>query len=104
MAGAVSLLESSGYGRGAERCPHPKSLEGNAILVRGNHRDMVMCAPCLRLFQGLSVAYRERRIGPHDVVTQMLASGYTRRDAARFVLELIAERLRVPLGFRRLLP
>lgn len=104
--GAMAILERAGHLRrgSAEVCPHEGPRTSNAILVRGNRRDMVLCPTCLRMFQDLGEAFRARRIGPGQVAATMLHAGYTRIDAARFVLELIAERLRVPLGFRKMLP
>jgi hypothetical protein len=99
--GALSLMARAGMLGQVEYCPHPDRLKANAILAHGWRRDMVLCQECLRTFQELTAGYGAHSIGPREVVARLLALGYTRTDAARFLLELVALRLRVRLGFAR---
>jgi hypothetical protein len=62
---------------------------------------MVMCPQCLETFQQLTAGYHAGELGAREVVARLLALGYTRTDAARFLLELAAQRIGVRLGFWR---
>lgn len=83
----------------AEKCPHPDRLERAAVIVNGGGGDLAVCHPCKAMFEGLIASWRARTIGPAGVVDTMRRNGYSRGDAARFVLQLVADRLRVRLGF-----
>lgn len=83
----------------AERCPHPDRLERHAIIVNGGRGDLAVCLECKAMFETLIARARSRTIGPREVVATMRANGYSRADGARFLLQLVADRLRVRLGF-----
>jgi hypothetical protein len=86
--------------QGTVLCPHPKEREQHAITVRGRSRPMTLCgAICWPMFGQLLERWDAGRISPSEVVTTMRQSGYTRGDAARFLLDLAARRLKMRLGF-----
>lgn len=98
----MGILELAGQlNRDTEVCPHPGPRSSCAILVHGRRRDMVLCPQCLETFQELTRGYLAGQISPSEVVARMRALDYTRSDAARFVLELVALRIGVQLGFRK---
>lgn len=81
-------------------CPHPKEREQHAITVRGRSRPMTLCgAICYPMFGRLLERWDSGEISPREVVTTLRQSGYTRTDAARFLLDLAARRLRARLGW-----
>lgn len=89
-----------------ELCPH---LERRRALAQPvNHeirvqaaggKWMALCRECYEVLGGLRRGYHERRLGAKDVGAAMMEMGYTRRDVARFVLDLVGEKLKVKVGF-----
>lgn len=85
---------------GAELCPHAELRANHSITVRGGRRAMTLCfAICYPMFQQLLEQWDRRQVGPADVVARLRRNGYTRGDAARFLLQLSARRLKARLGF-----
>lgn len=70
------------------------------MVVQGSRRSFASCPACKLMFEGLIEGWHGRQLGPREVVARMRAMGYTRADAAWFVLQLAADSLRVRLGFR----
>lgn len=87
---------------GAVLCPHPDTLARHAIEINGGKGPMVVCPNCKAMFEGLIRGWHHRELSPAVIVDTMRQNGYTRRDAAQFLLQLCADRLRVRLGFARL--
>jgi hypothetical protein len=101
--GALAILDRAGHiRRDTVLCPHEASRSSNSILVHGWKRDMVLCQECVRAFPELTLGFYRRQIGGREVVARLLSLGYTRTDAARFLLELLAQRLRIRIGFLRM--
>ncbi len=98
MSSAVALLAQGGSLRGAEYCPHKRRLEACAIRVDAD-RPMVICPSCKEMFESLIAGWHARQLSAGQVVSTMLQHGYSRGDAARLVLQLVADRLKVRLGF-----
>lgn len=86
-------------GAGAVLCPHPGALERSALQINGGRGAMVVCPGCSAMFRTLIRGWHEHTHGPALIVDTMRQNGYTRRDAAQFLLQLCADRLRVRLGF-----
>ena len=80
-------------------CPHPDARKLQTLEIDGGKGPMHVCRECADLFRGLIRGWHSRQLGPKEVVSAMRGMGYTRRDAAQFVLQLSADRLRVRLGF-----
>lgn len=95
---ATNLLLAR-VGSRAEVCPHPAAREVSAIAITASRRPFIACQACYRLFGDLIAAWHRREIGPAEVARRLSARGYGRLDQARFVLQLVADRLRVRLGF-----
>jgi hypothetical protein len=95
---ALALLARAGNTRDAAVCPHPGPLRSNAILVQARRHGFILCPTCLATFQELIADWHGRAIGPRQVIAQMFALGYTRGDAVRFVIQLVADRLRLRVG------
>jgi hypothetical protein len=95
------LLVPSGLPGGAELCPHPERLREHAIGILASRPPFICCGPCKRLLDSLIDSWGRRELGPARVIAELRANGYTRRDAARFLLQLVGDRLRVRLGFAR---
>jgi hypothetical protein len=79
-----------------EFCPHPAARE-RAVVVVGRY---ALCQACKRGFERIGQQFNAGQLGPREVVAQVREMGYTRRNAAAYLLGLVAGRLRVRLGFR----
>jgi hypothetical protein len=100
QGGAMGILERAGFvDRGDILCPHESARGSCAIRIQGRHRAMIVCPECKDAHQLLIRHWHARQIGPKEVVTAMLELGYTRVDAAQFVLQLAGDSLKVKLGF-----
>lgn len=82
----------------AEVCPHPRERAANTIRVDGGHGPMDLCPTCKSTLEAVIAGWHGHRIGPAGVVAQVRALGYTRLDAARFLLQLLSDRLRLRVG------
>jgi len=98
MAGGALALITTRIGVPAETCHHAEALERQVILIQAR-RPFVACLECYRLFGELIEAFHDGRIGPFEVANRLADVGYGRLDQARFVLQVVADRLRVRLGF-----
>jgi hypothetical protein len=76
----------------AELCPHPQSRAMQVIQVYGRRRAMQVCLLCADVMRGLCDAWDRGQLSPRNVVTAMLALGYGRVDAAKFLLQLVIGR------------
>jgi hypothetical protein len=93
----ISALEAGrAVAAATELCPHPEARE-RAVVVVGRY---ALCQACKRGFERISAQWDARQLGPREVVAQVVEMGYSRRNAASFLLGLVARRLRVRLGFR----
>ena len=98
---AMDLLARSGVLAGAELCPHPDARLSCAILVQGGRHGMVLCPDCKDTLTSLIGRWHSRQVGAFEVAGQMLAIGYSRLDAARFILQLTVDRFKVKAGLLR---
>jgi hypothetical protein len=73
-------------------CPHPRSRAGATIQATGWFQAFDACGPCKRMFENLIAAWEQGMVAPSTVVHTMRTMGYTRLDAARFLLELVLAR------------
>ena len=98
----MDLLASRGFvGRDTVCCPHPEARASCTVVVYGSGgRPFASCPSCKAMFERLIEGWHSGELGPRIVAATMLESGYTRVDAARFVLQLAADSLRVRLGYR----
>lgn len=94
---ALNLLMSTGSLRGVELCPHPERLQSCAIRISAK-RPMVVCPSCSDMFTELIARFHAREIGGGEVAAAMQLAGYTRGDSARFVLQLMVDRLKLRAG------
>jgi hypothetical protein len=85
----------------AEPCPHPEARARAVIVIPKFRGEMALCLPCKAGFEALVAGWRSRELGPAQVVARVREMGYSRRDAAWFLLDLLGERVRVRLGFAR---
>lgn len=93
----IPALEAGRAVAGAtELCPHPAARE-RAVVVVGRY---ALCQACKRGFERINAQFAAGQVGPREVVAQVVEMGYSRRNAAAYLLGLVARRLRVRLGFR----
>lgn len=97
----------SAFGAGAavaaarELCPHEAArARGVVVVPKGRRGSIALCIPCKRGFERIVRQFGAGELSPRELVAQVVEMGYSRTDGALLLLELIARRLRVRLGFR----
>lgn len=80
-------------------CPHPERRERHTIELDGGRGPMQLCLLCYQSIGAMIRQWHQHQIGAREVSARMQGLGYTRRDAAQMVLQLLADRLKIRLGF-----
>lgn len=101
MIPAGAAAAAAAVADATESCPHPEARARAVVVVQKRKGTMALCLACKRGFERIIAARKAGEIGPAEVVAQVVAMGYDRRNAALFLLGLEARRLRVRLGFGR---
>ena len=80
-------------------CPHPAARETHAIAVSSRQgAAMVLCATCFETMRATIQQWHAYSVKPSTVYRRLRMLEYSRADAIRFVVQLIADRAQVRLG------
>lgn len=84
---------------GAITCPHPAARERHSIALQGRGgRWMVVCMTCSETMKSLVRSWHAYSIKRRTVYRRLRMLEYSRFDALRFVLQLMADRAQVRFG------
>lgn len=98
---ASALEAARAVAEATDQCPHPESRARAVWVVPKGRGTIALCRSCKDGFLRIIREFDAGRIGPRQVVAQVVEMGYTRRDAATLLLGMVARRLGVRLGVAR---